>query len=135
MGTSAKIVGIAMAAATLLLPARAGAQEVKHFRFAYDQPRNTGYSVAGDLFAEKLKELSKGTMGAAALKRLAVQVVDMRGPVEADRHRDLMPLETIQPSIVDQDAVGGDRDRDDAARSRRDGGAGFGKIVEVVDAP
>ncbi|PAM96886.1 C4-dicarboxylate ABC transporter substrate-binding protein, partial [Streptomyces sp. Alain-F2R5] len=36
--------------------------EVKHFRFAYDQPRNTGYSVAGDLFADKLKELSKGTM-------------------------------------------------------------------------
>ncbi|OKO75469.1 C4-dicarboxylate ABC transporter substrate-binding protein [Bradyrhizobium sp. NAS96.2] len=62
MGTSAKIVGIAMAAVALLLPARAGAQEVKHFRFAYDQPRNTGYSVAGDLFAEKLKELSKGTM-------------------------------------------------------------------------
>ncbi|WP_375784268.1 TRAP transporter substrate-binding protein [Bradyrhizobium sp. Pha-3] len=62
MGYSARIVGIAMAAAALLLPARAGAQEVKHFRFAYDQPRNTGYSVAGDLFAEKLKELSKGTM-------------------------------------------------------------------------
>src|ERR1700729_2402179 len=40
----------------------AGAQEVKHYRFAYDQPRNTGYSVAGDLFADKLKELSKGTM-------------------------------------------------------------------------
>nr|WP_128971655.1 TRAP transporter substrate-binding protein [Bradyrhizobium tropiciagri] len=51
-----------MAVVALLLPARAGAQEVKHFRFAYDQPRNTGYSVAGDLFAEKLKELSKGTM-------------------------------------------------------------------------
>ncbi|WXD01231.1 TRAP transporter substrate-binding protein [Bradyrhizobium sp. 27S5] len=51
-----------MAAAALLLPASAGAQEVKHFRFAYDQPRNTGYSVAGDLFADKLKELSKGTL-------------------------------------------------------------------------
>nr|WP_229160370.1 TRAP transporter substrate-binding protein [Bradyrhizobium brasilense] len=51
-----------MAAAALLLSAGAGAQEVKHFRFAYDQPRNTGYSVAGDLFADKLKELSKGTM-------------------------------------------------------------------------
>jgi len=37
-------------------------QEVRHFRFAYDQPRNTGYSIAGDIFAEKLKELSKGTM-------------------------------------------------------------------------
>jgi tripartite ATP-independent transporter DctP family solute receptor len=42
--------------------ASVGAQEVKHFRFAYDQPRNTGYSIAGDLFADKLKELSKGTM-------------------------------------------------------------------------
>ncbi|WP_461354962.1 TRAP transporter substrate-binding protein [Bradyrhizobium sp. USDA 4454] len=62
MGYFAKIVGIAMAVAALLLPARAGAQEVKHFRFAYDQPRNTGYSVAGDLFADKLKELSKGTL-------------------------------------------------------------------------
>ena len=49
-------------AAALLLPSSVGAQEVKHFRFAYDQPRNTGYSVAGDLFADKLKELSKGTM-------------------------------------------------------------------------
>ena len=37
-------------------------QDVKHYRFAYDQPRNTGYSLAGDIFADKLKELSKGTM-------------------------------------------------------------------------
>ena len=40
----------------------AWAQEARHYRFAYDQPRNTGYSIAGDIFAEKLKELSKGTM-------------------------------------------------------------------------
>src|SRR5271154_1141218 len=45
-----------------MFSASAIAQEVKHYRFAYDQPRNTGYSVAGDLFADKLKELSKGTM-------------------------------------------------------------------------
>src|ERR1700759_5449138 len=37
-------------------------QEVPHFRFAYDQPRGTGYGVAGDIFADKLRELSKGTM-------------------------------------------------------------------------
>src|SRR5689334_14990275 len=37
-------------------------QDVRHYRFAYDQPRGTGYSLAGDIFAEKLKELSKGTM-------------------------------------------------------------------------
>jgi TRAP-type transport system periplasmic protein len=40
----------------------ASAQEARHFRFAYDQPRNTGYSIAGDIFADRLKELSKGTM-------------------------------------------------------------------------
>ena len=50
------------AAAAMLFVTGAGAQEVKHYRFAYDQPRNTGYSIAGDLFADKLKELSKGTM-------------------------------------------------------------------------
>jgi TRAP-type transport system periplasmic protein len=55
------IVGSLFAAA-LLLAASASAQDIKHYRFAYDQPRNTGYSVAGDLFAGKLKELSKGTM-------------------------------------------------------------------------
>ncbi|MBV8792720.1 MAG: TRAP transporter substrate-binding protein, partial [Pseudolabrys sp.] len=38
------------------------AQEVKRYRFAYDQPHNTGYGVVGDVFADKLKELSKGTM-------------------------------------------------------------------------
>jgi hypothetical protein len=37
-------------------------QEAHHYRFAYDQPRNTGYSIAGDIFADKLKALSKGTM-------------------------------------------------------------------------
>ena len=37
-------------------------QEARHFRFAYDQPRATGYGIAGDIFADKLKELSKGTM-------------------------------------------------------------------------
>jgi tripartite ATP-independent transporter DctP family solute receptor len=57
-----KTIASAVIAAAILFAASAGAQEVKHYRFAYDQPRNTGYSVAGDLFAEKLKELSNGTM-------------------------------------------------------------------------
>jgi tripartite ATP-independent transporter DctP family solute receptor len=57
-----KTIASAVIAAAILFAASAGAQEVKHYRFAYDQPRNTGYSIAGDLFAEKLKELSKGTM-------------------------------------------------------------------------
>jgi tripartite ATP-independent transporter DctP family solute receptor len=57
-----RMIAGAVIAAAVLFAASAGAQEVKHYRFAYDQPRNTGYSVAGDLFADKLKELSKGTM-------------------------------------------------------------------------
>src|SRR6201989_1675135 len=52
---------LAAMAAVLFSPG-ASRQDVKHYRFAYDQPRNTGYSIAGDLFADKLKELSKGTM-------------------------------------------------------------------------
>jgi TRAP-type transport system periplasmic protein len=40
----------------------ASAQEAKRYRFAYDQPKTTGYGMVGDVFADKLKELSKGTM-------------------------------------------------------------------------
>jgi len=43
-----------------LIAARAA--DVKNFRFGYDQPHTTGYGVAADIFADKLKELSKGTM-------------------------------------------------------------------------
>ena len=59
---SARALGGLIAAIAISFAASASAQDVKHYRFAYDQPRNTGYSVAGDLFADKLKELSKGSM-------------------------------------------------------------------------
>jgi TRAP-type transport system periplasmic protein len=59
---SARALGGLIAATAISFAAGASAQDVKHYRFAYDQPRNTGYSVAGDLFADKLKELSKGSM-------------------------------------------------------------------------
>jgi len=49
-------------AASMLFAVGASAQEVKHYRFAYDQPKTTGYGILGDIFADKLKELSKGTM-------------------------------------------------------------------------
>jgi tripartite ATP-independent transporter DctP family solute receptor len=62
MNYSAKTISGLITAAAIMFAGAANAQEVKHYRFAYDQPRNTGYSVAGDLFADKLKELSKGTM-------------------------------------------------------------------------
>src|SRR6201986_4589316 len=58
----ARIIGGLVAIAAMVLASSAGAQAGKHYRFAYDQPHNTGYSIAGDLFADKLKELSKGTM-------------------------------------------------------------------------
>lgn len=38
------------------------AADAKHFSFGYDQPHTTGYGIAGDIFASKLSELSKGTM-------------------------------------------------------------------------
>src|ERR1700709_1741558 len=53
-------VGIAMSA--LALATSATAQDVKHYRFAYDQPKTTGYGIVGDIFADKLKALSKGAM-------------------------------------------------------------------------
>ena len=62
MGNRRKFIGAAVAAAAILFAAGAGAQEVKHYRFAHDQQLNTGYSVAYDMFSAKLKELSKGTM-------------------------------------------------------------------------
>src|SRR6202012_4631033 len=56
-----RIVG-AVLAATVFTAGSASAQEAKHYRFAYDQPKTTGYGIVGDIFADKLKELSKGTM-------------------------------------------------------------------------
>jgi len=53
---------IAVVAASLFTTASATAQQVKHYRFAYDQPKTTGYGILGDIFSDKLKELSKGTM-------------------------------------------------------------------------
>ena len=57
-----RVFAAALAAFAILAATAAGAQEVKHYRFAYDQPKTTGYGVLGDIFADKLKELSKGTM-------------------------------------------------------------------------
>jgi TRAP-type transport system periplasmic protein len=63
--TMASLSKVLVAVAALLMLATANdasAQQVKHYRFAYDQPRTTGYGVLGDIFADRLKELSKGTM-------------------------------------------------------------------------
>jgi tripartite ATP-independent transporter DctP family solute receptor len=48
--------------AGLTLGAGGALAQTKHYRLAYDQPVGTGYGVGGKIFADKLKELSKGTM-------------------------------------------------------------------------
>ena len=62
MGNPGKFIGAAIAVVAMLFAAGAGAQEVKHYRFAHDQQLNSGYSIAYDIFSARLKELSKGTM-------------------------------------------------------------------------
>jgi TRAP-type C4-dicarboxylate transport system substrate-binding protein len=62
MGSVSKLLRAVVAASAIVLAAGAGAQEVRHYRFAYDQPKNTGYGILGDIFSDKLRELSKGTM-------------------------------------------------------------------------
>jgi TRAP-type transport system periplasmic protein len=62
MASLNKVVGAVVAASVIMAAASAAAQEVKHYRFAYDQPKTTGYGILGDIFSDKLKELSKGTM-------------------------------------------------------------------------
>ena len=57
-----RMLGAVIAVFAIVIGGSAGAQEVKHYRFAYDQPKTTGYGILGDIFADKLKALSKGTM-------------------------------------------------------------------------
>jgi tripartite ATP-independent transporter DctP family solute receptor len=53
---------ILFSAALLGCATGASGEEARHFRFAYDQPHNTGYGLAADIFGAKLAELSKGTL-------------------------------------------------------------------------
>src|SRR3984957_11809141 len=62
MSNLKRILGAVVAASAIMTAASAPAQEVKHYRFAYDQPKTTGYGILGDIFSDKLKALSKGTM-------------------------------------------------------------------------
>ncbi len=56
--TRALLSGLVLASTALLATGDANAQ--RRLRFAYDQPKPTGYGIAADLFANKLAELSKG---------------------------------------------------------------------------
>ena len=53
---------IASAAAAIGLAAGAQAQDAREYSFGYDQPETTGYGFAGDVFEQKIAELSNGTM-------------------------------------------------------------------------
>src|SRR5437016_7905164 len=57
-----RVLGAVVAIFAIAAGAVSPAQEVNHYRFAYDQPKTTGYGILGDIFSDKLKELSKGTM-------------------------------------------------------------------------
>src|ERR1700720_4695521 len=62
MSNLKKIFGAVAAVSAIMMAASAPAQEAKHYRFAYDQPKTTGYGILGDIFSDKLKALSNGTM-------------------------------------------------------------------------
>jgi tripartite ATP-independent transporter DctP family solute receptor len=53
---------IASTVAAMGIAAGASAQDVREFSFGYGQPKTTGYGFAGDVFEQKLAELSNGTM-------------------------------------------------------------------------
>jgi TRAP-type transport system periplasmic protein len=63
--TKASLRGVASAlflTAGLSFAATGAHAQAKHYKFAYDQPNTTGYGIVGNVFSDKLKELSKGTM-------------------------------------------------------------------------
>ena len=56
VAAGALVLGVALSAWV----ADSVAEDVHHYRFAYDQPHNTGFGLAADIFASRLNELSKG---------------------------------------------------------------------------
>jgi TRAP-type transport system periplasmic protein len=58
----AAFAGSMICIASTMLAGSADAADTTRYSFAYDQPKTTGYGLAGDIFAKKLQELSKGTM-------------------------------------------------------------------------
>ncbi|HEY4986542.1 MAG TPA: TRAP transporter substrate-binding protein [Bradyrhizobium sp.] len=62
MGSLSRVIAAVVAVSAIVMAASAEAQEAKHYRFAYDQPKTTGYGILGDIFSDRLKALSKGTM-------------------------------------------------------------------------
>jgi len=51
MSRLGSILAAAVAASAFMAASGANAQEARHYRFAYDQPKTTGYGILGDIFA------------------------------------------------------------------------------------
>jgi tripartite ATP-independent transporter DctP family solute receptor len=62
MGFGKPLIAATVALAVIGLVPGAEAQDVREFSFGYDQPKTTGYGFAGDVFEQKLGELSNSTM-------------------------------------------------------------------------
>ena len=62
MGFRQLLIASTAALAAMGIAAGATAQDVREFSFGYDQPKTTGYGFAGDVFEQKLAELSNGAM-------------------------------------------------------------------------
>ena len=48
--------------AAAVIAGSAAAQETRHLRMGYDQPRITGYGILADIFANRVHELSRATL-------------------------------------------------------------------------
>jgi tripartite ATP-independent transporter DctP family solute receptor len=61
-GFARRMALLACTASAAALIAGGAAAQPKHYKLAFDQPMGTGYGVGGQIFADKVKELSKGSM-------------------------------------------------------------------------
>jgi tripartite ATP-independent transporter DctP family solute receptor len=59
---SVKTIVAGIATVALLGTAGLAHAQTKHYSFAYDQPKTTGYGILADIFQKKLEEQSKGSM-------------------------------------------------------------------------
>ena len=90
MRNLSRILGAAVTASAIMAAASASAQEVKHYRFAYDQPKTTGYGIVGDIFADKLKDDPENYIAQPTIQ-LSTAPTFVGNGIEA-RHVDLRPF-------------------------------------------
>src|SRR5262249_55436310 len=73
--------------------------------------------------------------GPRTMEGSAMDVMDMRRPIQTDSDLHLVRLEALKPRFVDENAVGGHRDWQLAARACGNGVAALGNAMKVLDAP